>query len=441
MTRQPNGKLTKAQGYQSQLLHAMSNHLPQRGLSLMSKDHRVRWTDRLLTVAAILMVWSNASVVGDAFAAAREVVVSMYRSRRRPGRHLGGFLQRLCPSTGRLLGVLVPALRATGVKAAGPAWRWKRWVLMAVDGTRIDCPRTASNEQAFGCAGRKKTAPQQFLTTVFHIPTGLIWDWRRGRSDAAERDHLRAMIASLPNNTLLLADAGFTGYDLLRSVMDQGLDFLIRVGANVTLLRRLGYGVREAHGTVYLWPQAKQDEDPLVLRLVRIRDGAKQRCLLTTILDPTVLPDAAANALYRLRWKVEVSFRSLKQTMRRRKMLSTGAANARVELDWAMVGLWLLGLMAVDQVARRDKGRVSVAGALRSVRLWMRRRSGRPPARGLRGALRVAVVDRYKRTRPKQARGWPHKKREKPPGTPKVRMATQAEVRKAKGLPHANKAA
>lgn len=441
MTRQLNDKLTKTRGYQRQLLHAMSKYLPHRGLPLISTDQRIRWTDRLLTMVAILRVWSEASVVGDAFAAARETVVSMYRSRRRPGRRLSGFGQRLCGCTDRLLKVLTPALRTAGIKAAGPTWSWRRWVVMAVDGTRIDCPRTASNEQAFGCAGRKKTAPQQFLTTVFHIPTGLIWDWRRGRSDAAERDHLREMSASLPANTLLLADAGFTGYDLLRSLMGQGHDFLIRVGANVTLLRRLGYRVYEDNATVYLWPQAKQEEAPLVLRLIRVRDGAKQRCLLTTILDPSVLSDRQANTLYRLRWKVEVSFRSLKQTMRRRKMLSMAAANARAELDWAMVGLWLLALMAVDRVARRDKGRVSVAAALRSVRTWMRQRLGRPPAGGLRRALRVAAVDRYTRKHPKGARNWPHKKREKPPGQPKVRMATETEVTKAKGLRHANKAA
>jgi len=355
MTHQRNGKPTKARGYQSQLLEAMGSYLPRRGLPLMTDDKRVRWTDRLLAIVAILMVWGDAGQPGDAFAAAREVAVSMYRSRRRPGRSLGSFLERLCVGTSRLLEVLIPALRSAGIRAAGPAWRWGRWVVMAVDGTRIDCPPTVSNERAFGCAGRKKTAPQQLLTTVFHIPTGLVWAWRRGRGDAAERTHLREMIASLPLDVLLLADAGFTGFDLLSSLMDQGRAFLIRVGANVTLLRKLGYAVVEDGGTVYLWPQSKRDETPLVLRLIRLRDGGKQCCLLTSILDPAMLSEAEAKVLYRMRWKAE--------------------------------------------------------------------------------------VDRYKRTRPKKARDYPQKKREKPPGTPKVRMATETEVRKAKGLRHANRAA
>lgn len=441
MTRQRTGKPAKAQGYHSQLLHVMGKYFPRVGLPLMTDDKRVRWTDRLLAIVAILMVWADATRVCDAFVTAREVAVSMYRSRRRPGRRLGPFLERLGASTSRLLGVLVPVLRQAAESASGSTWRWSRWVVMAVDGTRIDCPRTASNEQAFGCAGRKKTGPQQFLTTIFHLTTGLIWDWRRGRSDAAERTHLREMMGSLPEETLLVADAGFTGYDLLRSLMVAGRDFLIRVGANVTLLRGLGYAVWEDRDTVYLWPESKQDEAPLVLRLIQLRDDGKRCCLLTTVLDPGVLSNAEAKTLYRMRWKVEVNFRSLKQTLCRRKMLSTTPSNARVELDWAMVGLWLLSLMAVDHVARRDKPRVSVAATLRTLRQWMRRRTGRPPSKGLRGALRKAAVDRYTRRRPKEARDWPHKKRDKPPGSPKLRMATRAEVRKAKGLLDANRAA
>ena len=33
----------------------------------------------------------------------------------------------------------------------------------AVDGTRIETPHTAQNEDGLGCAGRDKTAPQVFL--------------------------------------------------------------------------------------------------------------------------------------------------------------------------------------------------------------------------------------------------------------------------------------
>jgi len=415
----------------------MGQYLPHRGLPLQSTDRRIRWTDRLIVMTAVLMAWQPAGKLIDAFEAARDVVVSMYITRRRPGRHLRGFIAIVGTSSMRLLAMVMPALRRAVRSLAGKTWHQGRWVLMAVDGSRIDCPRTAANERAFGCAGRKKTGPQQMLTMVFHLATGLIWDFRRGSGKASERGHLREMIPVLPSRTLLLADAGFTGYDLLRSVLLAGHHFIVRVGANVTLLKKLGYYVREDDGTVYLWPSTKRNQRPLILRCVEIRTKGKPMCLLTSVLSAQTLPDREILQLYRRRWMVEVSFRSLKQTMGRRKMLSQSPRNAEVELDWAVVGLALLGMMAAGEASVRQRGRCSIALALRAVQRAMRRQTSRPPKGGLRRQLREALIDRYRRTRPKAARDWPHKKNDRPPGPPRIRIAKRTEVVKAQKLPEA----
>ncbi len=68
----------------------------------------------------------------------------------------------------------------------------------------------------------------------------------------------------------------------------------------------------------------------------------------------------------------------------------------------------------------------------------MRRKRSRPPKGGLWGVLRKAVLDRYVRKRPKKARNWLHKKKEKPPGTPNIRIAEKAEVQKAQQLREPN---
>ena len=80
-----------------------------------------------------------------------------------------------------------------------------------------------------------------WLTTMFHVGTGLPWDWRTGPSDSSERDHLRQMIGALPAGALITADAGFVGYETWKAILDSGRHLLIRVGANVRLLRKLGY--------------------------------------------------------------------------------------------------------------------------------------------------------------------------------------------------------
>jgi hypothetical protein len=214
-----------------------------------------------------------------------------------------------------------------------------------------------------------------------------------------------------------------------------GRHFVIRVGANVALLRKLGWCCDEHDGVVYLWPdhaQKSRKEPPLVLRLVTLRDGRNRRMhLLTDVLDAAALPDADARDLYARRWVVEVLYRSLKQTMGRRRMACGAPAHAAAELDWAVVGLWALGLMAADAVAAAGHApaRVSVAAALRAVRraaaaapAWLHRRVT------LAAALAAAVRDRYERKGPKAARVPVNKKRDRPPGDPRARTATPEEV-------------
>jgi hypothetical protein len=120
----------------------------------------------------------------------------------------------------------------------------------------------------------KSNSPQLWLTTLWHAGTGLPWDWRIGPADSSERAHLREMLGGLPAEALLAADAGFVGYEGLRQILAGGHHFLLRVGANVRLLRKLGW-TRESAGTVYLWPDqaARRSQPPLVMRLVVAHNG------------------------------------------------------------------------------------------------------------------------------------------------------------------------
>ncbi len=103
--------------------------------------------------------------------------------------------------------------------------------------------------------------------------------------------------------------------------------------------------------------------------------------------------------------------------------------NALTELDWAVAGVWMLGLMTVRQIPRTV--RWSVAPAFRVVRRVM----SRPHARGpkLRRLLRRAVQDTDVRRHGKTARNRPHKKTD-PPAPPNIRVATRSEIRRAQGL-------
>ncbi len=155
-----------------------------------------------------------------------------------------------------------------------------------------------------------------------------------------------------PENTLFCGDAGFVGYDFWQSIADAEHHFLMRVGGNVHLLKQLCHA-REKGGIVYCWPSAamKKKQPPLKLRVLHMRDGKGDVYLVTNVLDETKLSGKTASEIYRGRWGVEVQFRSFKQTFKRTKLRSRSAASATQELDWSLMGLTMIELLACKEQA------------------------------------------------------------------------------------------
>jgi nucleoside-diphosphate-sugar epimerase len=73
------------------------------------------------------------------------------------------------------------------------------------------------------------------------------------------------MVPELPAQALLVAAAGFVGYELWQALLAAGHHVVIRVGANVRLLRQLGW-TREHAQVVYVWPAhaVRKQQPPLV---------------------------------------------------------------------------------------------------------------------------------------------------------------------------------
>jgi hypothetical protein len=395
-----------------------------------------QWSAWLLAVTAVLLAWEDPVSLTGRFG-----VVLVKLAEWLPGRKLAktyqGFIKAIKLHSAALLGRLTDYLRDRMPDWVGPYWTQQGWVAFAADGSRVECPRTAANERELGCAGRKRTGPQLFLTTLYHMGTGLPWSFRIGPGTDSERNHLRQMLPLLPPNSLLVADAGFVGYDLLDSILAHGQHFLIRVGSNVRLLQGLGFADLHDDQTVCLWPDKhrKRGQPPLALRLICLNDGRTPIFLLTDI-PAEQLSNHQAGELYRLRWGIEVFYRSFKCTLGHRKMRSGAPKQAYCELGWAVLGLWILSTMTVRQLIATDHDplTLSVTLALNTIRLALRHGPGDHSLPRLRRLLAQALKDGYLRTAPKKARNWPHKKTEKPPGPPKIKRASRVEIQLARSL-------
>jgi len=333
-----------------------------------------RWTALTLVATALLWTWGSSKNVTERFVAARKIIRKAFRLQKELPSYQA-FMKILRKWSCALLLAVRAHFQAQMERELPDHFRVAGFVVMAVDGSRIDLPRTESNQEQFSAgrttrsrsskrraattpattnqktaaptakkkasrkkstkkqqAGQKRAAkgqkravkkkaatakksrrscndnPQMWVTMMWHVGTSLIWDWRSGPGDSSEREHLLSMIDGLPANSLVTADAGFVGYEYWKALIDSGRYFVIRVGANVRLLKDLGY-VRRRKNIVYLWPDAaaRTKQEPLVLRLTQFQTTKQMVYVVSDILDEKQLSDAQMVEIYKRRWGVEVS--------------------------------------------------------------------------------------------------------------------------------------
>lgn len=438
LSRKANGRKdgdAAAQLINANLLHrALAWAIDDKLFHNVPRHGNTSWQVCQLVTLAVLWVWSDHATLTGAFLQARELSLSMLGAVAVSSYQ--GLTGALVNWSGRLLPLLWQQLHRRMEQCGGMHWRLGPWLPLAVDGSRVTTPRTQSNEHAYGAHhyghGRKAqsrknwknkrrrtqrlgqpVAPQIWLTLLWHMGLKMPWAWKIGPSTASERHHFLDLIRDwkFPEDTLFCGDAGFVGYELWQALIEAGHHFVVRVGANVRLLRRLGH-VREGNGIVYLWPNeaARKQQPPLVLRLLEFQGERSPIALVTNVLSERDLSDSQARKLYRLRWGVELQFRAFKQTFRRSKLRSRTAANAAVELQWSLLGLWIIQLFAVKEqmTIASPPERSSVALAVAVIQDLMRAWAIRAGSnRQLRQRLREALKDEYRRRHSKQARYRP----------------------------------
>ncbi len=428
------------------------------------KDIRFRkdcqWAVRGLVTAALVWACSSKMALEGRFAQALRIARGL-------GRHVApvetsyqAFIKLLVRWTPPLRERLVLAFQSLMERRFPKLFRLAGYLVLAADGSKLKLARTQSNEQRYspntrGKKGKKRRkadrarrrpqsqrgqlqqakdkkadSPQMALTLLYHVMLRLPWDWRLGPSDVSEREHLRAMIAGLPRDVLVVADCGFFGYDFWFELLASGRQFVIRVGGNVRLLKKLGV-VSDSQGTIYLWPDkiAKRQQMPLVLRLVVVHDGRQPWYLVTSVRNPKRLSDRQVAEIYKRRWRIELFFRHFKQTFGRTKLRSHKAEHAECEAQWSLLGLWAMLLHAQirHQQENGDVSCLSVARVLQAFGQAIDEYKCRPETGGsLNEQLLAANVDPYAR-RNRTSRNYPRKKYESPTKPPQLTNATRSQ--------------
>lgn len=192
--------------------------------------------------------------------------------------------------------------------------RWRGRRVFALDGTKINLQRSPDLHRAFGTP-HEAHCPQLLLSVLLDVCAKHPVDFEIAPSASDEREHLLAMLPSLAEGDLLILDRGYPSHEILQTLAQAKIDFLIRVPASHTFrvvdeLRASGESERRCE----IAPPAGSPSDwaPLALRVVRVPGPDLSDAYFLTSLPASECELAHIGEVYRMRWEVEEFFKLMK---------------------------------------------------------------------------------------------------------------------------------
>lgn len=401
----------------------------------LNKRRSSRWNTQPLVLVLLLMTWCCGDSQPERFETAKAFCVVCMPKRRRPGQTVQGFQKALAYLPVGVLRVIASGIRQVLASRLASRWFDHGFIGIGCDGSRVECPRSTELERHLGEAGKKGSAPALWITALVHLRLGLPWAWRIGKGTASERSHLLHMLALLPKAALLVADAGYFGFDLARQLVQAQVHFLVRMSSNVKLYTEKNVVLeRFREGLVYYFPSQKNKQaTPLCLRLLRVRAKKKKNdvWLLTNVMESKRLPVAMAATFYRRRWENEGQFRAYKRTLAKVKMVSRTVRLVHREVEGAMLSLQLMlaqGALAMPQPKSRNGADTvcSPRKVLLAIREELYGRLRRGHAKYF-ARLQQAQREQRKRKSPKATRLWPRRTPHEPPKPPQLLKLTDKQ--------------
>ena len=393
-----------------------------------------RWDVHPLLYVVLLMTWCTGDSLPEMFETARSFYVVCCPKRRRPGSSFSGFQKAVHRLPMPVLRSLAIGLRSRIQAVFGDARLvYQGFIPLGCDGSRQQTARSEELERRLGTFGKKDSspsAPMIWNTSIVHLMLGIPWCWRFGRgSKASERTHLIQMIPLLPKLALIVTDAGYVGYEVVRALVDANVWFLIRMSSNATLYSESEQLLEHwCEDIVYYWPNKfrQAGQPPIRGRLIRVTSKKKKDVwLLTNVEDRQHLPLKLASQLYRWRWESEGFFRTYKRTLGKIKLRSRTLRLVHREAEASMIATQLLMCQGALAMPKADVNEVPIMCSPRKVLLIIRadlKCNLVQPDYGQR--LTKARRDRRPRRTPKEKRPWPRRKPHKPPNPPVVLKIT-----------------
>jgi hypothetical protein len=385
-----------------------------------------RWDLHPLLYILLLTTYCSGDSLAEKFEAAKGLYVVCCPKRKRPGATFTGFQKAIGKLPMPMLRALAAGIRGRIEAIFAERFKVGGFIPLGCDGTRQACPRTEELERHMGTSGKEGSSPMLWNTSIVHLTLGFPLCWRLGKGGkASERSHLLFMLRWLPAAALIVADAGYVGYDVVAAMLEK-VAFLIRMSSMATFYTESHEPLEKfREGIVYYWPKTQESEGkpPIRGRLMRIHSARHKTdvWLFTNIEDPQRLSLETAATCYRWRWENEGFFRTYKRTLNKVKLTGRTVIQVHREAEASMIATQLLlcqGALAMPAPKNAD---LPVMCSPRRVLLEVRREIyGRNAKIPFAERIARAQRERRERTSPKQKREWPRRKPHTAPHPPNL---------------------
>lgn len=390
-----------------------------------NRRKKPRWDIHPLLYILVLTTYCCGDSLPEKFEMARVFYVASCPKRKRPGKRFSGFEKAVARLPMPVLRTLAAGIRGRIEVVFGDQWKVGGFVPLGCDGTRQACPRTQELEQRLGMFGKEGSAPMIWNTSIVHLTLGFPFCWRLGKGGkASERSHLLFMLRWLPTAALIVADAGYVGYEVVATMISAGVCFLIRMSSNATFYTEANEPLNEfREGIVYYWPKTQQAEGkpPIRGRLLRIHSDRHKVdvWLFTNVEESRTLSLETAGTCYRWRWENEGFFRTYKRTLKKVTLTSRTLRLVHREAEASMIATQLLLCQGALAMPMPRKGDLPVMCSPRGVLLESRREIlGCKASRPFMERIVRAQRERRVRSSAKEKREWPRRKSHAPPHPP-----------------------
>lgn len=245
---------------------------------------------------------------------------------------------------------------------------WRGLARYAIDGSTLRVSDTTENRQHFGAqayaSGVVASYPQLRLLTLTALATHLVRDAVFGEYGKNEMRYARDLLQAVPDHSLTVFDKGFLSADLLLQLQQAGTGrhWLIPAKAN-SKWERLDRHPTDYRVRMKVSPQAREHNPTLpaywdARAIVTLSRHGRRRILLTSLLDSKAWPAKEIAEQYQDRWRIETSYRELKQGMLGDELtLRSGRPETVRQEVWGALLAYNLVRLEMAEVAREARVR------------------------------------------------------------------------------------